>query len=56
MQIRGFWGDIVCSPYFGFGIDCETPSKHEEGLFEIMNKVHGYNILPIVWILIRHYI
>jgi hypothetical protein len=40
-EIRGFWGDIVCSPYFGFGIDCETPGKFEEGLFEILNKGTG---------------
>ena len=38
-QIRGFWGDIVCSPFFAFGVDCETPGAHETGLFEIMNKV-----------------
>lgn len=29
----------MCSPYFSFGIDCETPTRFEEGLFEIMNKV-----------------
>lgn len=34
----------MCSPYFGFGIDCETPGKFEEGLFEIMNKVHVVDI------------
>lgn len=38
-EIRGYWGDIVCSPYFSFGVDCDTPNKLAEGLFEIINKV-----------------
>jgi hypothetical protein len=38
-QVLGYWGDIVASPYFSFGVDCETPNKHAEGLFEILNKV-----------------
>lgn len=38
-QVKGFWGDIVCSPYFALGIDCDTPNKHAEGLYEIINKV-----------------
>jgi hypothetical protein len=49
-QIRGFWGDIVCSPYFSFGIDCETPGPLEQGVFEIMNKVsidRNRNIAPL---------
>eukprot|EP01039_Chlorochromonas_danica_P005549 gene5549-6111_t len=40
-QVRGYWGDIVCSPYFAFGIDCDTPNKLAEGLFEILNKDTG---------------
>lgn len=39
--MKGFWGDIVISPYFSFGIDCETNNKHSEGLFEIINKNTG---------------
>jgi hypothetical protein len=35
----GFWGDIMCSPYFAIGIDSDTPNKHAEGLYEIINKV-----------------
>lgn len=38
-EVMGFWGDIVCSPYFAFGVDCDTPNKFAEGLFEIYNKV-----------------
>ena len=38
-QVKGFWGDIVCSPYFAIGIDSDTPNKHAEGLYEIQNKV-----------------
>jgi hypothetical protein len=39
--VRGYWGDIVCSPYFAFGVDCDTPNPHAEGLFEIYNKNTG---------------
>ena len=38
-EVKGFWGDIVCSPYFSFGIDCDTPNDFALGLFEIVNKV-----------------
>lgn len=38
-QVQGYWGDIVCSPYFAIGIDSDVPNKHAEGLYEIMNKV-----------------
>ena len=38
-EVRGLWTDIVASPYFSFGIDCEITNKYAEGLFEIYNKV-----------------
>ena len=38
-EVRGLWTDIVASPYYSFGVDCETPNKFAEGLFEIYNKV-----------------
>lgn len=38
-EVLGYWGDIVLSPYFAFGIDCERSNSHAEGLFEIINKV-----------------
>ena len=41
-QVLGYWGDIVASPYFSFGVDCETPNKYAEGLYEILNKVYHY--------------
>lgn len=42
-EILGYWGDVVCSPYYSFGIDDlhSTISKYEDGLFEIMNKDTG---------------
>lgn len=40
-EVKGFWADIVSSPYFSFGIDCEVPNKFAEGLFEIYNKGTG---------------
>ena len=42
-EVRGFWADIVASPYFTLGIDCETPNKFAENLFEIYNKVQRMN-------------
>jgi dynein assembly factor 3 len=42
LQVMGFWGDIVASPYFAIGVDCDTPNKHAEGLYEIVNKVSSY--------------
>lgn len=33
-MVRGFWGDIVVSPYIGFGIECD----YEDLLFKIANK------------------
>jgi dynein assembly factor 3, axonemal len=46
-QIKGFWTDIVSSPYFSFGLETDsrspplTPKAAEftAGLFEILNKV-----------------
>eukprot|EP01036_Dinobryon_divergens_P031277 gene31277-40647_t len=61
-EVSGYWGDIVCSPYFSFGIDCETADKFSEGLFEIYNKNTGteqhrhhtievalFNLFSILW-------
>lgn len=38
---RGFWCDIVSSPFIAFGINTEMPNKHASGLFEIHNKNSG---------------
>jgi dynein assembly factor 3, axonemal len=38
---RGFWCNIVTSPFLGFGIDSEMPNRHAAGLFEIYNKDAG---------------
>ena len=61
-EVRGFWADVVASPYFTFGVECETPNKAAEGLFEIQNKNTGteqhrhhavevalYNLISILW-------
>ena len=37
--MKGFWGDLVCSPYFAIGIDSDVPNNFAEGLYEIINKV-----------------
>ena len=38
-KVQGFWGDIVCSPYFAIGIDSYDANKYAQGLYEILNKV-----------------
>jgi len=38
-EVKGYWGDVVCSPYFAIGVDSDVPNKYAEGLYEIMNKV-----------------
>ncbi len=40
-EVKGYWGDIVASPYFSYGIDTDTPNKLSEGLFQILNKNTG---------------
>lgn len=61
-EVKGYWGDIVSSPYFTYGIDCEGTNKLSEGLFEILSKNTGaeqhrhhavevavYNLLSELW-------
>jgi dynein assembly factor 3 len=40
-EVRGYWSDVVVSPYFTFGYDSETPNTFAEGLYEILNKGTG---------------
>jgi len=35
---RGFWGDIMNSPYIAFGVECNEPK-----LFAIANRAHKHN-------------
>jgi dynein assembly factor 3, axonemal len=39
--VRGFWGDVVNSPYISFGIYCETPNEFAKDLYKILNKGTG---------------
>jgi len=62
-EIRGYWIDIVNSPYVSLGVDCETShDEFAEGLFEVQNKGTGteqnrhhcvevavYNMLAFLW-------
>ncbi|KAJ1431636.1 hypothetical protein B484DRAFT_395391 [Ochromonadaceae sp. CCMP2298] len=61
-EVKGFWGDIVSSPYFAIGVDSDTPNKLAEGLYEIINKNTGteqhrhhaveislYNLYSVLW-------
>ena len=41
-EVRGLWTDVVASPYFSFGIDCDAPNAFAEGLHEILNKVETF--------------
>jgi dynein assembly factor 3 len=40
-EVKGYWGDIVASPYFSYGIDTDISNKLSEGLFQILNKNTG---------------
>ncbi|XP_078000352.1 dynein axonemal assembly factor 3-like isoform X2 [Glandiceps talaboti] len=54
---RGYWGDIVTSPYISYGIECD-----EESLLKTANGVHvktardisEYNILSLLYELTNH--
>eukprot|EP00520_Triparma_pacifica_P001167 CAMPEP_0118655716 /NCGR_PEP_ID=MMETSP0785-20121206/13090_1 /TAXON_ID=91992 /ORGANISM="Bolidomonas pacifica, Strain CCMP 1866" /LENGTH=525 /DNA_ID=CAMNT_0006548499 /DNA_START=101 /DNA_END=1675 /DNA_ORIENTATION=+ len=61
-EIRGFWLDVVVSPYSAFGVECERVNEYAEGLFQILNKGTGteqhrhhtvevatYNIMSYLW-------
>lgn len=61
-EVKGFWGDVNSSPFAAYGTDCETPNKHSEGLWEILNKGTGteqhrhhsveialYNLFSYLW-------
>lgn len=61
-EIKGYWGDIVCSPFVSYGVDCETNNKFSEELWDILNKGTGteqhrhhsvevslYNLYCILW-------
>jgi len=61
-DIRGFWLDVVVSPYAAFGVECERVNEYAEGLFQVLNKGTGteqnrhhtvevatYNIMSYLW-------
>jgi hypothetical protein len=61
-EVKGYWGDIHCSPFFALGINCDTPNAHAVELFDILNKDTGteqhrhtanevavYNMLSFLW-------
>ncbi len=39
--VRGYWGDVVNSPYISFGIECETPNDFAKDLWKVMNQGTG---------------
>ena len=53
LKVKGYWSDVVVSPYFTLGIDSDTPNKYAEGLYEIMNKntgteQHRHHVVEVV--------
>jgi dynein assembly factor 3 len=61
-DVRGFWLDIVVSPYPAFGVEAEPVNKFAEDLFLILNKGTGtaqnrhhtvevstYNLMSYLW-------
>ena len=39
--VRGFWGDIVQSPYFAFGVETDITPENKE-LFKVVNTQQRY--------------
>jgi len=35
--LRGYWGDIINSPYLAFGVECDYKPEKEK-LFKVANK------------------
>ncbi|GMI25173.1 hypothetical protein TeGR_g10973 [Tetraparma gracilis] len=61
-DVRGFWLDIVVSPYPSFGVSWESPNKFSEDLGLVLNKGTGteqhrhhtvevstYNLMSYLW-------
>lgn len=61
-EIRGYWIDVVNSPYVAFGVDCDKSTPHAEDLFHVQNKDTGveqhrhhsvevavFNLLSYLW-------
>lgn len=37
-EVRGYWGDIVISPYIAFGVTADRPNQYANNLFHIVNR------------------
>jgi len=61
-EIRGYWIDVVNSPYISLGVDCDKSTPHAEDLFHIQNEGTGveqhrhhsvevavFNLLSYLW-------
>ena len=61
-DVRGFWIDVVNSPYMSFGVEVDRSTPHAEGLFEVQSKgsaveqhkhhaveVAMFNLLSYLW-------
>jgi dynein assembly factor 3 len=35
--VRGYWGDIIISPYISFGVECDVEPEKTK-LFKVANK------------------
>lgn len=54
-MVRGFWGDITCSPFIGFGVELNTGDEHETfyAKQDIHHKFHAQHITE--WNLSRYF-
>eukprot|EP00595_Chromulina_sp_UTEXLB2642_P001159 CAMPEP_0196763098 /NCGR_PEP_ID=MMETSP1095-20130614/3443_1 /TAXON_ID=96789 ORGANISM="Chromulina nebulosa, Strain UTEXLB2642" /NCGR_SAMPLE_ID=MMETSP1095 /ASSEMBLY_ACC=CAM_ASM_000446 /LENGTH=202 /DNA_ID=CAMNT_0042115609 /DNA_START=182 /DNA_END=786 /DNA_ORIENTATION=+ len=40
-EVKGYWGDLILSPYYTFGVDSDTPNNYATSLYDIYNKDTG---------------
>lgn len=52
--VRGYWGDIVCSPYLSFGI--ESDAEQKDKLFQKANLKYIGHAMEVSEFNVRDYI
>lgn len=55
MLVRGYWGDIVVSPYFCFGIKCSVEPERTE-LFKVRNMQQVSHAVTVSEFNVQHMI
>ncbi len=45
--VRGYWGDIMISPYIAFGVDCDV-SPEKDDLFKKINMQYVFKKISYI--------